>query len=155
MSAEPEIEAIQTPPEEVESYKDISESAIDGILDITDTFLSRADVSAVYGEPIDHGETRIIPAAEVVACFGYGMGGGGGSGSNPNQKGGGNGNGSGVGGGGGGQAFARPVAVIIVGPDGVRVEPVIDPTKIILALLTAVGFMIATLARMSRRPRKF
>jgi uncharacterized spore protein YtfJ len=155
MSEEPEFEADETQPEaeEVETYGDISESAIDAIENITDTFLSRADVSAVYGEPIDHGEVRIIPAAEVIAGFGYGLGGGGGSG--PQEKDSNKGSGSGMGGGGGGRAFARPVAVIISGPDGVRVEPVIDPTKIVLAFVTAVGFMAATLMRMTRRPRKF
>jgi uncharacterized spore protein YtfJ len=52
------------------------------------------------------------------------------------------------GGGGGGNIFSRPVAVIVAGPEGVRVTPVFDTTKIILAGLTALGFMFSTLLRM-------
>jgi hypothetical protein len=50
-----------------------------------------------------------------------------------------------VGGGGGGRTLARPVAIIIMDAEGVRVEPVVDPTKIALAALTTAGFMTATL----------
>ena len=39
------------------------------------------------------------------------------------------GEGYGVGGGGGGYTFARPVAAITIGPDGVTVEPIVDATK--------------------------
>jgi uncharacterized spore protein YtfJ len=63
----------------------------------------------------------------------------------------GGGSGGGGGGGGGGRVFSRPVAVVVASPEGVRVEPVLDVTKIALAALTAGGFMLATLARMSRR----
>jgi hypothetical protein len=49
--------------------------------------------------------------------------------------------------------FSRPVAVIIASPEGVRVEPVVDVTKIALAALTAAGFMVGMLLRMNR-PRK-
>jgi hypothetical protein len=43
--------------------------------------------------------------------------------------------------------------VIIADPQGVRVEPVVDITKIALAALTAAGFMLATMMRMSN-PRR-
>ena len=52
--------------------------------------------------------------------------------------------------GGGGRTFSRPVAVVIVGPEGVRVEPVMDVTKVALAALTAFGFMFSMLGRMRR-----
>ena len=45
--------------------------------------------------------------------------------------------GLGAGGGGGGYAAGRPVAVIEVGPQGVRVKPVLDFTKIGLTLIAA------------------
>lgn len=47
--------------------------------------------------------------------------------------------GGGGGGGGGGVSYERPVAVITIGPDGVKVQPVLDPTKIGLALIATVG----------------
>ena len=56
--------------------------------------------------------------------------------------------GLGGGGGGGGAAMARPVAVISVGPNGVQVEPVVDPTKIAIAFFTTLGSMFFKLSRM-------
>ena len=49
--------------------------------------------------------------------------------------------------------LSRPVAVIIAAPEGVRVEPVVDATKIGLAALTAAGFMFGMWMRMAR-PRR-
>jgi len=111
---------------------------------IMEDFLSRADVTAVYGEPVQHGETLVIPAAEVLAGMGFGIGGGGGTHEKTGKP------ADGSGGGGGGRTFARPVAVIVAGPNGVRVETVFDLTKVALALFTAVGFMVATSAKMRR-----
>lgn len=109
--------------------------------------LSTSGVEHVYGKPVKHGEVVVIPAAEVIVGAGFGAG----SGSGPRE--GESETGSGEGSGGGGRAFSRPVAVIISGPDGVRVEPVIDPTKILLGALTASGFILAMMSRMMN-PRK-
>jgi uncharacterized spore protein YtfJ len=121
--------------------------ALDLIQNTMDEFLATADVHAVYGEPIEHGSTLIIPAAEVLCGMGFGVGSGSGSGSgedgSPAA-----GSGSGSGGGGGGRVFSRPVAVVISDSDGVRVEPVVDATKIALAALTAAGFMVGMILRM-------
>jgi uncharacterized spore protein YtfJ len=77
---------------------------------------------------------------------GFGLGSGGGSqGAAEDENG-----GSGSGGGGGGRVLARPVAAIILSPAGVRVEPIVDVTKIVLAVFTTLGFMIAMFTRMSR-----
>jgi hypothetical protein len=40
--------------------------------------------------------------------------------------------------------------VIVISPEGVRVEPVIDVVKVALAGLTAFGFMLSTLRKMQR-----
>ncbi|MFZ6026700.1 MAG: hypothetical protein ACOYYS_03205 [Chloroflexota bacterium] len=126
-----------------------------------ETFLSAASVDAVFAKPVKAGDTVIIPAAEVLSGMGFGMGGGGGTGpvgadaddeeqeekaDQTTMAG-----GSGVGGGGGGRILSRPVAIVIASPEGVRVEPVVDVTKIGLAMFTALGFMVGMLARM-RRP---
>jgi uncharacterized spore protein YtfJ len=110
-----------------------------------------ADVSRVYGKPVIHENTVIIPAAEVLWAGGFGSGGGFGEG--PVQMDEELGWGGGMGSGGGGRSFARPVAVIIASATGVRVEPVIDPTKILLAAFTAGGFIAAMTLRMIS-PRK-
>lgn len=125
-----------------------------------ENFLSAATVDSVYGKPIKAGDTTIIPAAEVLSGLGFGMGSGGGSGPAmvPAKEGAAEdvetdvtiSEGSGVGGGGGGRVLSRPVAIVIASPDGVRVEPVVDVTKLGLALFTAMGFMIGMLARMRR-----
>jgi len=133
--------------------------AVTAIQDTMEVFIETANVNNVYGEPTLHGDILIIPAAEVLAAIGFGAGYGGGSGSNglddeaneevndDNGKAS-NGSGGGGGGGGGGRTFARPVAVIIASPDGVRIEPVVDVTKIALAMFTAAGFMAAMVMRM-------
>ena len=105
-------------------------------------FLAVADVTKAYGEPIQQGDRVIIPTAEVLAVLGYGVGFGSGNADQGPAQGG--------GGGGGGRTFSRPVAVIVASPEGVEVAPVFDLTKIGLAAITALGFMIATAYRMSR-----
>jgi len=104
-------------------------------------FLATAHVDTVYGQPIRKGDTLIIPTAEVLSGLGFGASQGAMSGKE--TKG-----GKWSGGGGGGRTFSRPVAVIVASPEGVRVTPVFDTTKIILAGLTALGFMFSTLLRM-------
>jgi uncharacterized spore protein YtfJ len=120
------------------------ESTFGLVQDTLDRFLETASVERAYGEPIANGDRLIIPTSEVVAVMGFGVGSGGGTGDE--------GGGSGSGGGGGGNAFSRPVAVVVVEPAGVVVTPIVDISKIALTALTAFGFMIATLARMQRRP---
>ncbi len=123
---------------------------LDIFQDNMDTFLEVADVSSAFGDPVQSGDNLIIPAAEVLAGVGFGLGAGFGRGDKEDEAQSG-GSGGGSGGGGGGRVLSRPVAVVIASPEGVRVEPVVDVTKIALAALTAGGFMLATLARMSRR----
>jgi uncharacterized spore protein YtfJ len=79
--------------------------------------------------------------------FGVGSGSGNGTGTdeNPDKP----WQGTGGGGGGGGRVLSRPVAIVVASPEGVRVEPVIDITKIALAGLTALGFMVGMMFRMS------
>ncbi len=111
-----------------------------------DRFLAVARVDRVFGEPIRQGDTTVLPVAELMTAMGFGIGSGGGTDGGERQGGGG-------GGGGGGTALARPVAVVVASPQGVRVEPVIDFTKIALAAITAGGFMLATWLGMAR-PKK-
>ena len=145
--------------------------AVDAVQETLELFLETANVDRVYGEPIAYGETILIPAAEVLTGLGFGLGygsgtaqgeekpdgsgaGGGAGGGAGSGAGSGTGSGSGGGGGGGGRTLSRPVAVIIASPDGVRVQPIVDPTKIALAALTAVGFMAGMMLRMRRAARE-
>lgn len=125
---------------------------------VMDKIFAAAQPGAVYGEPVTSGNYTVITASEVTAAGGFGSGAGFGPGAastaqkpaegaasegQPQEAGGG-------GMGGGGTSFARPVAVVTIGPDGVRVKPVVDVTKLGLALLTAWGAMWLTLARMRK-----
>lgn len=120
--------------------------------DVMLRLIEAADASKVYAAPIQHGETLLIPAAEVLAVAGFGIGAGTGSGPDSSGR---PRAGGGGGGGGGGRTLARGVAVIVSSPDGVRVEPVVDVTKIALAALTAAGFVWAAWRGASRGMRLF
>jgi uncharacterized spore protein YtfJ len=114
--------------------------------------VATAGATDVYGQPITHGDTLVIPAAEVLRIFGMGYGGGTSKeakvGEEKEEKEQEEEENTGSGGGGGGKTFSRPVAVIVVTPQGVKVEPVIDLTKIVLAIITVWGFILAMVVRM-------
>jgi len=139
-----------------EELKDlITNPTMQGVTSVQKTmerFLAAADVEAVYGDPVQHGETMIIPAAEVLSGMGFGIGFGIGDNNQSDEETAEDqptaGSAGGGGGGGGGRVLSRPVAVVIVEPGSVRVEPVVDVTKIALAAFTAFGFMFSMLARM-------
>lgn len=69
----------------------------------------------VVGEPITIEDTTLIPLISVG--FGFGAGGGSGKGE-AKQK------GEGEGGGTGGGAWVKPIAMIILDKEGVRIEPI-------------------------------
>lgn len=115
--------------------------------DVIAAMLSAVQARNIFGTPFQKGETLIIPVSEFVSFLGMGYG----SGKSKEQDESGNKQerDEGGGGGGGGKVFSRPVAVVVVAPDNeVRVEPVVDATKIALASLTATGFILGMLLRM-------
>jgi uncharacterized spore protein YtfJ len=130
-------------PEENEIIIEDPGQAIDMAQETLEVMLETASVDKVYGEPLVHEGTMIIPAAEVLAVAGFGAGYG--AGQSEDGEG-----GSASGAAGGGRTFSRPVALVIAAENGVRVEPVLDPTKIALTFITALGFMAATISRMTR-----
>lgn len=120
-----------------------------------DNFLETAGQKSVFAEPVAAEGSTVISAAEVMMGVGGGGGGSFRSGESPaadpeapeatDRP-----PGDDFGGGGGGGAYSRPVAVIVINGDGVRVEPVVDATKIALAAITAFGSMFFMFARMWR-----
>jgi uncharacterized spore protein YtfJ len=116
--------------------------------------------SAVYGDPVTVDEHTVITASEITVGlgFGYGMGG-----AEPEseqveeseraEEEEGAPGGFGAGGGGGGGAGARPVAVIHISRDGVRVEPIVDVTKLALAFLTTLGSIFVMGAKIRKAAR--
>lgn len=129
--------------------------------EVVEKLFSVARPEAVYGQPITAGDYTVITASEVSVGMGFGYGAGGGTAPDEGEAGdpgeiegqAGEASGFGGGGGGGGFSMGRPVAVISIGPAGVRVEPVRDVTKIGLALLTTAGAMLMMLSGMRRASR--
>ena len=96
----------------------------------------RAQVSTVFGEPVERAGLTVIPVAKVR--FGFGGGGGGGSGSGDEE---------GSGGGGGGGGLVSPVGYIEVRDDGAafkRISTAMD----LLPLAAAASLAALALKRL-------
>ena len=112
--------------------------------------LERLNVRSAFGEPIQEGDTTLIPVATVACGFGYGSGYGRGPGKKPGQiadapaegdsteattPGEGEGGGAGAGGGG----WVKPQGYIRIRGDEVAYEPLMNMSLIPLAgMLTGV-----------------
>jgi len=117
---------------------------------LLERLISVASPSSVFSDPVEAGEYKVITASEARVGLGFGFGGGGGSEPPSEDQERSQTMGVGGGGGGGGTALGRPVAAIEIGPQGVRVEPIVDPTKIAIAFFTTMVSMIAMFGRMRR-----
>jgi len=98
--------------------------------------------SACFGAPVERDGHTLIPVARV--SFGYGVGFG--RGANKAAP---SGNGAtsgeaneGEGGGGGGGGSSTPVAVIDMTASEVRIEPIVDSTRISVAGITLAGWIV-------------
>lgn len=96
------------------------------------------NTKTVVGEPIKIDGATLIPLVNL----GFGFGVGAGKGSEPDK-------GSGEGGGTGGGGGVKPVAIVIITADGVRVEPIKSSTASVLEKVAdSVGKIAA--ARISK-----
>ena len=132
-----------------EKYNEVAVSSVkthEEAMEMVGRLFDAAQPTAVFSEPVTVGEHTVITASEVKVGLGYGFGAGGSDApeeageSKAEADAGGSGYGSG--GGGGGASGGRPVAAIVIGPKGVRVEPIVDVTKLGLAFLTALGALL-------------
>jgi hypothetical protein len=106
---------------------------------------ARANVQAVFGEPIPRGDLTVVPVARVR----WGIGGGAGSARDATD---GPGSGSGVGGGGG--VTADPIGYLEIGPNGSEFRPITHgyPSPLfLLAAGLAASMVLRGLARLIRR----
>jgi uncharacterized spore protein YtfJ len=110
-----------------------------------------AGPTAVFGAPVERGDTTVIPCCRVSVGLGFGGGGGAGpartgeaqgetqadtqAGQAPTAT------GEGIGGGGGSQG--RPVAAIVLTPGRVQIRPIVDVTRVAFAgMATAIGLAL-------------
>jgi uncharacterized spore protein YtfJ len=93
-----------------------------------------ASGEGAVGPATTMGERTVVPLLETYAAGGFG--GGSGTGVDEGSSGGGGG------GGGGGVGRSRAVAVATVGPEGVRIRPVIDVTGLALPAASAVAALL-------------
>lgn len=117
--------------------------------DLMEKVFAPVQPGAVFSAPVVAGDHLVITASEVMAGGGFGEGGAQESGQKgeeerPARAG---------GGGGGGGATGRPVAAIVISPGGVSVRPIVDVTKVGLALLTAAGAMLVAWGRIRAQSR--
>ena len=89
------------------------------------------NAKTVVGEPVTVDGNTIIPLLSIG--FGFGAGGGTGKGRKDGRD------GEGAGGGTGGGGGVKPIAVIIINKDGVKVEPIAGPPSILEKVGAAIG----------------
>ncbi len=138
------------------------DTPIDEMVHSLSTIPEEAGASACFGAPIERDGHTVIPVARVA--FGYGAGFGRGTGTGPRHHG--NGaegseEGAGEGGGGGGGGSSTPVAIIDISPTEVRIEPIVDSTRISVGGMVLAGWMafwlfftIRTIARQAAKTRR-
>jgi uncharacterized spore protein YtfJ len=111
---------------------------------LVERFGGRTGVQALFGEPVERGQSTIVPVGRMRWLVGAGSG----SASIPG------GDGSGDGSGAGGAAVADPVGYIEMGPSGVRFRPIVGlpPNPLaILAIGLSITLVLRGLARLIKR----
>jgi uncharacterized spore protein YtfJ len=102
---------------------------------IGETVGHSAQVSTIFGEPVDREGVTVIPVGKAR----FGFGGGGGSGSRQGDE--------GAGGGGGGGVAVGPIGYIELHEGGAKFKRILTPTDL-LALAIAASFAVATVKRL-------
>lgn len=120
-------------------------AATGSVQQVLSQLVSSANVDTVFGRPIERDGATVIPCSEIAVGFGMG------SGTGPVDE---RGNPTGAGSGGGGGSQGRPIAVIVMTKEGVRIEPVLDLTKVVLAAFTTGAFMLFWFGRLTGLGRK-
>ena len=140
-----------------------AEESYDGDLRAFADIFKAAEPGAVFGAPVVAGEYTVITASEVSSAGGFGNT----RGMAPSKPANAIGEeapttrensptASWSGGGGGGGSSGRPIAVIVIGPDGVKIKPVMDATKYMLAMISMWRAVLPALLKLAvvRRARK-
>jgi uncharacterized spore protein YtfJ len=120
---------------------------IEGAEHLLDRLAEVTKIDAVFGPPIERDGVILITCSEQAIGLGGGM-----SPAKPTdspKKAGGN---EGFGGGAG--ARGRPVAVVVMTHDGVKVKPIVNVTRVLFAQALMVGFVFLMASRLLRYNRR-
>lgn len=101
---------------------------------------TKVGARTVFGEPVEIDGRKLIPVASVQ--YGFGMGGGMGPKGEAGEAPG--------GGGGGGGLRVRPVALIEVTDGKVKVEPIIDVSRLAMMAMVVAAWCVFWIARTMR-----
>jgi len=116
-----------------------------------ESMASVVGVDTVFGDPVTAGNQVVIPVSESS------MGGGVGVSYFPDEHGQMQQRIIRAGAGGGGAANTRPVAAIVISPEGVRVKPIIDANRLALSGITSTAALwqgVAALVKALRKDRR-
>ncbi len=136
------------------------ETPIDEMIHRLSTIPEESGASACFGAPVERDGHTIIPVARV--SFGYGAGFGRGTAKHGDDSDEARGEANeGEGGGGGGGGSSTPVAIIDISSSDVRIEPIVDSTRISLGAFALAGWTafwlfwtIRTVARQAAKTRR-
>jgi len=138
----------QTPGEEPFAQRLLtSMGRVSGASTIADALAAVSRPEAAVGAAVSAGGYTAVPLVETMFAGGYGMGLGGGNAPGSSEATDGQSMGGGGGGGGGGAGRSRVVAVLVVGPEGVELRPVVDVTRLGLAGIAAALGLVGILRR--------
>jgi uncharacterized spore protein YtfJ len=136
------------------------DTPIDEMIHRLSTIPEESGASACFGAPVERDGHTIVPVARVA--FGYGAGFGRGTGTGrPHHGNGSEAEDAGEGGGGGGGGSSTPVAIIDISATDVRIEPIVDSTRISVSGMLLGGWIlfwlfwtIRTIARQAAQTRR-
>jgi uncharacterized spore protein YtfJ len=114
---------------------------LENMFDAIEEIQDKANVTTVFGDPVEVGDKTIIPVADVKFGFGIGFGEGPTASKEEEES-----ETSSQGGGSGGGVTARPVAVVEISDTGVVVRPVSDEGRIALAGILTGAWAIMWIA---------
>lgn len=120
---------------------------------IIDKLYAAAQPGAVFSAPVVNGGYTVITASEMGAGGGFGFGAVGAPKQSDADEPGEDNPVGGGGGGGGGGSMGRPVAAIVIGPEGVKIRPIVDATKLAIAAIGAWSAVALVAVRLARRSR--
>lgn len=120
---------------------------VEGAEHLLDRLAEATKIEAVFGQPIERDGVTLITCSEQSIGLGGGF-----SPAKPTDSNKERGENEGMGGGAG--ARGRPIAVVVMTRDGVKVKPIVNVTRVIFAQAVMVGIAFLLASRLLRHNRR-